>query len=102
MIKIAHVEEAKGLKNLPKELHKVLLEVTAILDGEYGENRDADCDLGGYVLLIQSKEELKMLMQIHIDVENATPEHVGQGDRFNVPAHRIAMGHRDRFIVPVL
>lgn len=39
MMKIAHVEEVNGLRNVPKELHRVLLKISGILDGE---NRDVN------------------------------------------------------------
>jgi|GEM_PF-5148746 len=38
MIKIAHVEETEGLR-LPKEVIGVIIELTQILDIEYGVKR---------------------------------------------------------------
>ncbi|SDK52273.1 hypothetical protein [Natronincola ferrireducens] len=42
MIKIAHVEEAKRLTELPHKVVEVVRELVEILDSEYGEYGDVD------------------------------------------------------------
>lgn len=77
MKKIAHVREAALLTNtLPQEVVRAVTQIAAVLDNEYGADRNADADLGGYVLLLESREELEQLQDIHIDVETAVPEYV--------------------------
>lgn len=68
MLKIAHLREVQGLA-LPAEVVAVIREAVTILDAEYGENREADDDLGGYVLVIEAAEELEQLQDFRIDIE---------------------------------
>ncbi len=75
MIKIAHAKEVAGL-SLAKEIIDVALAAVKILDDEYGENRNVDYGDGGYVLVIEEKDEFEMLKAIHIDVEEIVPEYV--------------------------
>lgn len=66
MIKIAHVEETKSLK-LPQEVVEVIKDIAMVLDNEYGEDRDVDHGDGGYILVVESKDEFKKLKDIYID-----------------------------------
>lgn len=75
MIKIAHVKEVEVLKGLPSEVIDVIRDAVTILDTEYGENRDIDSDDGGYVMILESEEELEGLKDLHIDVKMAIPEY---------------------------
>ena len=76
MIKIAHVREVEAFRGLPSEVVDVIRDAVTILDIEYGEHRDVDHGDGGYVLIIESKDELERLKDIHIDVKTAIPEYV--------------------------
>lgn len=77
MIKIGHKREVKNIKDLPKEVLEVVTGIVAILDTYYGENRDVDNEDGGYVLIIQSEEDIEKLEEfdIYID-EEMYPEYV--------------------------
>ncbi|SNS26194.1 hypothetical protein SAMN05446037_1006277 [Anaerovirgula multivorans] len=75
MIKIAHVKEAEFLK-LPQEAVEVIKEIATVLDTEYGEDRDVDGADGGYILVIESKNELEKLKDIYIDMEDVIAEYV--------------------------
>lgn len=75
MLKIAHLKEVQGL-TLPAEVVAVIREAVTILDAEYGENREADYDLGGYVLVIEAVGELEQLQDFRIDIEANVPEYV--------------------------
>ena len=44
-----------------KILKEYSIEIINVLDDNYGENRDIDKDLGGYVLVVESVEDLKNL-----------------------------------------
>ncbi|AFS79814.1 hypothetical protein Curi_c28220 [Gottschalkia acidurici 9a] len=82
MFKIGHVRDIKYIqKNLPEEVIKVIKDVATILDTEYGECRDIDYDIGGYILIIESKDEFKKLKDIHIDINDTIYEYV---DRIKV------------------
>jgi hypothetical protein len=74
MIKIAHVEEAKRLQHLPQEVVVVVEGIAEILDTEYGVDRQVDSGDGGFILVIQSAEELEQLKDIYIDIDEVIAE----------------------------
>ncbi|SNT19214.1 hypothetical protein SAMN05446037_10508 [Anaerovirgula multivorans] len=75
MIKIAHEKETKSIR-LPQEVAGIIKEIATIIDTEYGENRDVDGGDGGYILVIESKDEFDKLKDIYIDMENVIAEYV--------------------------
>ena len=75
MIKIAHVEEAKRLQHLPQEVAMVVEGIAEILDTEYSKDRDVNGGNGGYILVIESAEELQQLKDIYIDIEDVITEY---------------------------
>ncbi len=77
MIKIAHTEETTSLR-LPNEVIKVIKDVATILDNEYGVDRDVDGGDGGYILVIESQEELEQLKDIYIDIDTVIAEYVDE------------------------
>ncbi|MDM1012523.1 hypothetical protein [Clostridium perfringens] len=48
-----------------KILKEYSIEIINVLDDNYGENRDIDKDLGGYVLVVESVEDVKELKNIY-------------------------------------
>lgn len=76
MIKIAHLREINSITVLPREVITVIEEASAILDTEYGEDRDVDHGYGGYVLVVESKAELIKLQVHRIDLETTVFEYV--------------------------
>jgi len=75
MIKISHVQEVVNL-TLPQEAIDVVMAAVTILDEEYGEDRDVDAGDGGYVLIVESKDDLEKLIDYHICVKESVPEYV--------------------------
>lgn len=59
MNKIYLKKELVELSNYPVEVIKSISETIEILNENYGENRDVDKDLGGYVLVVESVEDVK-------------------------------------------
>lgn len=76
MIKIANVYQVEAINNLPAELVQAILENVTILDNEYGEEREVDHGDGGYVVVIESVDELAKLKDVHLDVNTMIPEYV--------------------------
>ena len=59
MIKLYKKEQLEELKEkYSKEMLKVAEEIITLLDDNYGANRDVDKDLGGYIALLESKEDV--------------------------------------------
>lgn len=76
MIKIAYRKEIGSINHLPLEVVNVVSEIAAILDDNYGKERNADDD-GGYILVVENEEDIKKLNdEIGIDITTAIPEYV--------------------------
>ena len=60
-MKIWEEEQLKLLKGYPKEVVGSVNENIRILNDNYGSERNVDKDLGGYIQLIQSLDELQTL-----------------------------------------
>ena len=77
MQKIGTKADCDNLIGLPPPVHQRIEETVAILNFHYGENRHIDKDLGGYVLLIEKKEDFLEFKKFfseeisHITVEYA-------------------------------
>ncbi|EGT0000578.1 hypothetical protein I9Y31_002891 [Clostridium perfringens] len=54
-------KQLNELIDYPVEVIKSISETIDILNENYGENRDVDKDLGGYVLIVESIEDVKEL-----------------------------------------
>lgn len=61
MKKIYLKKQLEDLSDYPVEVIKSISETIDILNENYGENRDVDKDLGGYVLVVESIEDVKEL-----------------------------------------
>ncbi|WP_283715649.1 hypothetical protein ACSXBY_00130 [Clostridium perfringens] len=61
MNKIYLKKQLGELSNYPVEVIKSISEIIDILNENYGENRDVDKDLGGYVLIVENIEDVKEL-----------------------------------------
>lgn len=72
MLKIVHAREIAGLQ-LPQAVLTVVRESVTVLDAEYGEDRAEDSGYGGYVLVLESEEDVKNLSD---EIQTALPEYV--------------------------
>ena len=61
MKKIYLKKQLEDLSDYPVEVINSISETIDILNENYGENRDVDKDLGGYVLVVESIEDVKEL-----------------------------------------
>ncbi|WP_415322913.1 hypothetical protein ACSXAE_14845 [Clostridium perfringens] len=61
MEKIYLKKQLGKLSDYPVEVIKSISETIDILNENYGENRDVDKDLGGYVLVVKSVKDVKEL-----------------------------------------
>lgn len=77
MIKLGHLKDVSLLADvLPKEVECVVESILTALDQEYGKNRHIDEQLGGYVLILNTQEDLNELDQHNLDKDNLIPEYV--------------------------
>lgn len=75
MIKIAHLHEIIKL-SLPKEIYGIIRQTVGALDQAYGVYRDVDGGDGGYVLVVETKEDLETLQERNLPLQKAIPEYV--------------------------
>ncbi|MFI4004185.1 hypothetical protein ACSW9K_00370 [Clostridium perfringens] len=61
MKKVYNESQLVELKDYSIEVIKSISETIEILNENYGENRNVDEDLGGYVLVVESLEDIKEL-----------------------------------------
>ncbi|EOU2056968.1 hypothetical protein [Clostridium perfringens] len=61
MNKIYLKKQLGDLSNYPIEVIQSISETIDILDENYGENRNVDKDLGGYILVVESIEDVEEL-----------------------------------------
>ncbi|EOU1649774.1 MAG: hypothetical protein E7H79_13695 [Clostridium perfringens] len=61
MKKVYLKKQLLDVSNYPIELIKSISATVDILNENYEENRDVDKDLGGYVLVVESLEDIKKL-----------------------------------------
>ncbi|MGU8238123.1 hypothetical protein ACV3T9_12855 [Clostridium perfringens] len=54
-------KQLEDLSNYPIEVIKSISETIDILNENYGENRDVDKDLGVYILVVESVDDVKEL-----------------------------------------
>lgn len=75
MKKISTKSDCEHLEGLPPPVVAEIEKNVALLNFYYGEMRNPDTDLGGYVLLIENSEEMKNLKKIfHLEIDKITPE----------------------------
>lgn len=60
-MKIWKEEQLNLLKGYPKEVIDSVNETISILDKNYGNDRNVEKDLGGYIQIVESLQELKLL-----------------------------------------
>jgi len=66
--KIAHVREVETISGLSTPVIDVIEEAVTILENEYGADQNLDHGDGGYVLVLESTEELAQLQDYRIDL----------------------------------
>lgn len=77
MIELGHLVEREKLKPLPQGVQETIEGILQVLDTEYGTYRDVYQDDGGYVIVIERKEDLEEIKgKACIDCDTATPEYV--------------------------
>ena len=79
MLKAGTVAELVSLElkeKIPAEVSQEALKIVTMLDENFGEDRDVDFDDGGYVFIVESKEDLDYFAQNCVELESPTLEYV--------------------------
>ncbi|WP_346920726.1 hypothetical protein [Clostridium sp. UBA7339] len=56
-------EQLKEIQDYPIEVINSMAEITDVLDYNYGDDRDIESDLGGYVVIAKNIVDIEMLKQ---------------------------------------
>lgn len=77
MIEVSHLSEKERLKSLPHEVQDAIQGILQILDTEYGADRDKYEDDGGYVAVLEKKEDFQQIKDnAYIDCDEVIAEYV--------------------------
>lgn len=77
LYKFGTVKEIKKLKgDLPKEVYQAGLNIVTTLDEHYGEDRNVDEGDGGFVLVLQSTDDIAKATDTYIQIDKDTYEYV--------------------------
>ncbi|WP_303859850.1 hypothetical protein [Alkalibaculum bacchi] len=77
MIEIAYLKEKEKIHSLPQEVQEAIIEILQILDLGYGEERDKYNDDGGYVLVVESEDDLLIIKEeLYIDYDDIIAEYI--------------------------
>ncbi len=71
MIKIATKKDLDKICHLTPTIQKHITEDVFILDKNYGDNRNPDTDMGGFVVVCDKGEALKI---VNFDIDLEVPE----------------------------
>lgn len=63
MIKIYSLKDKSEIVKFPVEVINNLISTIALLDKNYGDERDIENDLGGYVVIAENIVDIEMLKQ---------------------------------------
>jgi len=77
MVEICSLREKEFCGFMPREVKEVIENILEILDLEYGAERDKFKDAGGYVIIVEKKEDFEKIKEIaYIDCEVVIAEYV--------------------------
>ena len=75
MIKIAHKVETGAVKHLPLDVLARVVEIATNLDDNYGKSRDVERDLGGYILIAETADDVETIKKV-VAFQDMVPEYV--------------------------
>ncbi|WKY44861.1 hypothetical protein Q5O14_01845 [Eubacteriaceae bacterium ES2] len=75
-------ENCPAFSALPASVQSMIQETLTILNQQYGESRDPFKDLGGYVVLLTSLNDVKAFNQFNTCLEEGTFEYVDMVDSY--------------------
>jgi len=77
MKKIATKQDCQKMISLPPIVQYAIEDVIAKLNFYYGENRNPDADMGGYVLIVENADDVSSLPDVfHLPIQEICPEFV--------------------------
>ncbi|MDK2937379.1 MAG: hypothetical protein PWP62_2387 [Eubacteriaceae bacterium] len=72
----------EAFNDLPSSVQSMIHDVLLVMDQAYGKSRDPFRDLGGYVVVLTSINDVKAFRQFNSCLEDGTFEYVDQVDNY--------------------
>ncbi len=77
MIEVSSLREKEKLTTMLQEVQEIIQGILQILDTEYGADRNKYEDNGGYVIIVERKEDFEKIKEkTHIDCDDIIAEYV--------------------------
>ena len=104
MIKLINEKDVHELA-LDEHIKSIAKYTLSILDDAYGEDRDPKADLGGFVVILESEEEVALLMEYHLNLLTDIPEYTdyvaGNDDNWIVSMYLLSSDYSITVIMPM-
>ena len=104
MIKLYHERDVDGLE-LDASIKDIAKNTLKILDEAYGEERDPLSDLGGFLVILESEDEIENLKDYHLDITKDIPEYsdyvAGANDNWIVSLYLLSSDYSITVIMPM-
>jgi hypothetical protein len=73
---VAELESLELKGKIPEEVYQEALRVVSYLDDTFGAGRDVNFDDGGFVVIVENKDDLYSFAQNYVELESPTLEYV--------------------------
>jgi len=104
MIKLYHERDVDGLA-LEASIKDIARNTLKILDEAYGEERDPLSDLGGFLVILESEDEIENLKDYQLDIIKDIPEYsdyvAGANDNWIVSLYLLSSDYSITVIMPM-
>jgi len=104
MIKLINEKEVHGLA-LDEHIKGIAKYTLSILDDAYGADRDPKADLGGFVVILESEDEVDLLKEYHLNLLTDIPEYTdyvaGNDDNWIVSMYLLSSDYSITVIMPM-
>jgi len=102
---ILHGEKDVEELTLDEGLKDIARNTLRILDEAYGKDRDPKTDLGGFLVIMESEEDIERLKECHLDLSNDIPEYsdyiAGKDDNWIVSLYLLSSDYSITVIIPM-
>lgn len=82
LFNLKDTKQCPAFNDLPSPVQSMIQDVLLIMDQQYGECREPYKDLGGYVIVLTSVNDVKAFNEFNNCLQNGTFEYVDQTDNF--------------------
>ena len=79
MYKVGTRKDAEAIRGkVPDEVYREIFHIADILESVYGKDRDIDKDDGGFILVVEDREDLKHFSSRYIDLRKNLQKKIGR------------------------